>query len=60
MAPSKTKIEDQIALADQSFIKGQSRYPSMTYEEGVSAALRWSLGLESEPPMDDAEQEEQE
>jgi hypothetical protein len=32
---------------------GNSNYPSMSYEEGVDAALRWVLGESVEHPMRD-------
>ncbi len=50
---SKKEIEDQIADADDQIEKGRSKYPAMTYEEGVSAALRWATGQEETPPMSD-------
>lgn len=32
---------------------GASRWPAMTYEQGVDVALRWALGETDEDPMDD-------
>lgn len=48
---SRSEIEDQIALADDAI--GGSEFPGMTYEEGVSNALRWALGDTNDKPMDD-------
>lgn len=46
----KIDIEEQVAIADEQDGKG-SAWPGMSYEQGVSAALRWALGDEDTPPM---------
>lgn len=47
------EIFDQLDLAVESEIEGRSKWPSMTYEEGVSAALRWVIGETDDKPMED-------
>jgi hypothetical protein len=32
---------------------GPSKWPGMSYEQGVDAALRWVLGYTDEKPMED-------
>lgn len=51
--PTDDEIEDQIGEADASLETGGSRWPGMTYEQGVSAALRWATGEEEIPPMEE-------
>lgn len=49
--PSNSEIEQQEGEAGARVAAGRSDYPGMTYEEGVSAALRWVLGRDEDPPM---------
>lgn len=49
---NQTAIEAQIAKAVDGVIGG-SRWPNMSYEEGVQAALEWVIGDAEEPPMED-------
>ncbi len=48
------QIEEQIGIANDLINDGESKYPSMTYEEGVKYALEWIL-FASEPPLPDGE-----
>lgn len=54
--PSDTCLDDEIdtildaCLASET--AGRSRWPGMTYEQGVSAAIFWLRGLGNNP-MDD-------
>lgn len=50
--PSEYEIEDQLAEAINSMDSG-SKWPGMSYEEGVAAALRWVLGHSENRPMED-------
>jgi hypothetical protein len=43
------EIADQLAEAWED--EGSSRWPGMTYEQGVAAALAWVLGESSLPPL---------
>ena len=49
---NENEILDQLNLAAESEIEGRSKWPAMTYEEGVSAALRWVIGETDDRPMD--------
>lgn len=46
------EIEDQQDLC-QAGREGGSKYPGMSYEEGVLAAFDWLLGDTDEKPMED-------
>jgi len=46
---SQDEIEDQIAEAQS----GNNRWPGMSFEEGVAAALLWITGDRDEAPMED-------
>ena len=48
-------IREQEARATDSVCEGTSRWPGMTYEEGVQAALLWILAETDDPPMPDDE-----
>lgn len=49
---SDSEIEDELNVPDpEDVVGGISKFPSMTYEQGVDAALRWVLGWEDEPPF---------
>ena len=37
---------------------GRSRYPGMSYEEGVRVGIEWALGLADQPPFDDSAEDE--
>lgn len=50
---SDDEIEEQISRASDSVARGSTRWPGMTYEQGVDAALRWVLGENDEAPMED-------
>lgn len=52
MEPTKTEMQDQLAKADDQIMEGNSKWPGMTFEEGVSHALRWAVGDDDVPPMD--------
>jgi len=47
---TESEINQQIDKAAET--ETSSKYPSMTYEQGVRAALEWVLYGE-EPPMED-------
>lgn len=44
------QIEEQLDIATDLINNGESKYPSMTYEDGVKYALEWIL-FASEPPI---------
>lgn len=48
------EINDQLNRAMEQEDAGGSRWPGMSYEQGVSAALNWAIGhIEDEPIPDD-------
>ena len=47
--PSQDEINEVMVEAEES---GSSRWPGMTYEQGVAAALRWMIDG-GENPMED-------
>jgi hypothetical protein len=47
-----TEIDEQVQRAMDGIEMG-SRYPGMSYEEGVRDALEWVQGNTSEKPMED-------
>ena len=48
----QNEIDDQLAKAGESTMEGLARWPGMTYEQGVEAALLWVTGESDEAPMD--------
>ena len=46
------EIRDQLERATQAEHK-PTKYPGMTYEQGVLYALRWVTGLTAEEPIED-------
>ena len=53
------EIENQMWKAAEYVIAGHSAVHSMTYEEGVEAALRWTLGKEDTPPIEEDYKEDE-
>lgn len=56
MKPTEAEIkgvmEDAIAAECESMENG-SRYPAMSYEQGVAAALRWVSGDTQDHPLEE-------
>lgn len=50
---SQSEIDDQINEAYEKEDEGGSRWPGMSYEQGVLAALRWVTGEEPTGPMNE-------
>lgn len=44
------EVLDQCIEVEQS---GNSKFPGMTYEQGVQEAIRWIIGEESNNPLTD-------
>lgn len=51
-APDMNEVADQRDIALLSANEGTTRFPGMTYEEGVAAALTWVLGEEDIKPLE--------
>ena len=49
--PTEDEIEEQLNLALESVAEGRSRWPGMTYEQGVENTLRWLSGDADDGPM---------
>lgn len=49
--PDEEEIQAQIDLAQLSIAEGKSRWPGMTYEQGVRSALEWVTEADDVPPM---------
>lgn len=47
------EIDDVLNKCAESSDKGSSKWPAMTYEQGVEAALLWVTGQHDENPMED-------
>jgi len=50
--PTNDQIEDAIADAEEA-MDGDSKWPDLTYEQGVAEALRWALGQTNLHPLSD-------
>lgn len=50
--PNDKEMEDTLWSARESGDTG-SKFPGMTYEQGVAAALEWALGETNTNPMED-------
>lgn len=48
--PSKQEIEDTMIAAETAT---GSKWPGMSYENGVAAALRWVTGNDDTNPLED-------
>ncbi len=52
IARTDDEVNDQISKADEGQNQG-SKFPGMSYEEGVIAALDWITGVNDDAPMDE-------
>ena len=52
MKPNEEEINDVLNKCTESEEEGASRWPGMTYEQGVKAATEWMQGY-GENPMQD-------
>lgn len=50
--PSENEIDEVLEACIEAEESGESKYPGMTYEQGVTAGIRWMQGR-SDHPMDD-------
>jgi len=51
--PSEQEINEVLNKCSDNIDKSKSKFPGMSYEEGVESAIRWILGDEETNPMDD-------
>ena len=54
MELKEKEIQEQLDIATDLINNGESKYPSMSYEDGVKYALEWILYAQ-EPPLPDEE-----
>ena len=52
MEPSENEVNDVLNRCADQTDEGGSRWPGMSYEQGVEAAIRWMQG-DGENPMDE-------
>jgi len=52
---SEDEINLQMDKAQESISEGGSKWPGMTYEQGVRAALDWVTEGDDVPPMEEDE-----
>ena len=50
MKPTEAEMHEQIDAANEAIENG-SKYPGMSYEDGVKASLEWAMGETTEKPM---------
>ena len=48
---TEREIEDMLNNGLPDGAEGRSKWPGMTYEQGVDAAVRWVLGWTDENPL---------
>jgi len=53
IVPTDSEIDDTISKCFDEMESGSTRYPGLTYEEGVLAALDWAFGTSDDNPMED-------
>lgn len=51
--PSQTEIDDVLNQCSESADSGRSKFPGMSYEQGVEAAILWMQGNSDTNPMED-------
>jgi len=56
MMRTREDIDEQLNTA--AYFWEQSRYPGKSYEEGVTAALKWVVGDCPDAPFEEADVEE--
>lgn len=53
MMRDSAEVEAALNDAEDVVMEGGTKYPGMTYEEGVAAAFKFALGYTDENPMSD-------
>jgi len=52
-SPIQQVVQEQLDEAWDHINEGLNKWPNMTYEQGVQAALDWMLGNVDDPPMEE-------
>jgi hypothetical protein len=50
---TEDEVNEQVNAASEAMDTNGSRWPGMSYEQGVDAALRWVMGWSDDKPMED-------
>ena len=50
--PEQSEIDDVLNQCAESADDGASKFPGMSYEQGIEAAIRWMQGEGSNPMKD--------
>lgn len=53
IGPDDKEVDKTLNKAEEAVKQGKSQWPGMTFEQGVSHAIRWMLALEDTNPMED-------
>ncbi len=53
MKPTEKEINDVLNQCVEAEETGESRWPGMSYEQGVKAGIEWVLGQTIDNPLDD-------
>lgn len=52
---TEDQVWEQLNAAEEQMMKGGTKWSGMTYEQGVANAIRWMVGDDDTPPMEDEE-----
>ncbi len=52
LARTEDEVNEQLSLAGEGIDNG-TRWPALSFEDGVDQALRWALGWADDRPMSD-------
>lgn len=52
MARTEEEINDLLNKCAEAEDTGESKYPGMTYENGIAAAINWLTGNTDDNPLD--------
>lgn len=50
--PTQTEIDDVLNECSEIADNEGTKYPGMTYEQGVAAGIRWATGDDSTNPLE--------
>lgn len=53
LSPSDAEIDEVLNQCSEQIDRGRSKFPGMTYEEGVQAGIEWALGRHESNPMEE-------
>jgi hypothetical protein len=53
LARTDSEIDDQLNKTAEAVDDGSTKWPGMSYEQGVENAIRWITGQSDDVPMED-------